>query len=105
MKNQVFQKKNKQNLNLMLNLRQEGLSVRYLATFFGVDRKSIKYQCHKYAIYPQDDGINLFRPIRLLILKNFTPEIKKESVWTYKDGEVINLGKDYKDYLQEMKSR
>src|SRR5260221_11247967 len=87
----TFIQKNK--LYAMLNLRLNGLAMSSLALLFGVDRSSIAYQCEKYQIGPQDDSIYTIERIISQIIP------KQNIQYKIVNGEKINLGKSYKDYL------
>lgn len=85
---------NKEKLTEMLNLRINGYAIRSLATKYGVDTSSIRYQCDKYLINPMDEEVyDVGR-----IVSQVLPQPRQ----TYKivSGEKINLGKSYTEYLE-----
>ncbi len=85
---------NKAKLYQMLNLRLMGFSLTSLAAIYGVDWTSIRHHTRYYQIPRPINTINLFAIV--------SQAIPKQEPLTYKivNGERINLGKSYKDYLQ-----
>ncbi len=79
-------------LNLMLSLRGQGWSYDALGFLFGCDPTAIIYQCQRYGIDPEEDIIGLQE-----VIKQLVDEADK---WYYVDGQKINKGKSYKDYLR-----
>lgn len=77
----------------MLNLRIIGLSQASLGALFGVDKTSIRHHLTKYHLPKPEQVYSLER-----IISDCLP---KPVAATYKvvNGERINLGRDYKDYL------
>lgn len=82
-------------LTQMLNLRINGFATTSLSVIFGVNRSSIENQCDKYWVKPLDEVITIER-----IVSNVLPPPKK-SHWIVVDGERINQGKSYREYLEE----
>lgn len=82
----------KEKLYQMINLRLNGIAVSSLALFFNVDRSSISYQCDKYLIEPNDEVYTLERIISKVLPK---PDLTFKVI----NGERINLGRSYKEYL------
>ncbi len=78
----------RRNIDLLLNLRINGWSYNALASFFGIKRQGARYQCEKYGIYCEDRGLSI----------PFLFEM--DSVWNYEDGEKVNKGRNYADYLK-----
>lgn len=85
----------KQKLYTMVNLRQVGLATTSLSVIYGVNRSSIENQCDKYDIHPVGETFTIER-----IVGEVLPQ-PKESSWMVIDGEKINQGKTYKEYLEE----
>ncbi len=81
-------------IDLLLNLRMNGWSYNSLSYFFGTTRPAIRYQCEKYGVIITERGISI--PF-------FFEE--KSNMWVYKDGEVVNKGRTYKDYLKMEEER
>ena len=91
----------------MLLLRKQGWTFVALADLYNCDRTSLRYQCRKYQIFPikkefKSNSNEVFNPKRISthILVEIFP--KKVSNWTTVDGERVNLGKSYADYLKTM---
>lgn len=84
----------KSKLYRMVNLRITGWAQSSLAVLFSCDRSSLIAQCDKYGIKPWEDTYSVER-----IVTDAIP--KKTSVWKMKDGEMINMGRDYKDYFKK----
>lgn len=80
-------------LQQMLNLRLLGLSLTSLAALYGVDWTSIRHHTRSYKLPKPKAPINL-----LAIIGQALPKPKP---LTYKlvNGQRINLGKSYKDYV------
>ena len=81
-------------IDLLLNLRRVGWSYNALSSFFGVSRQATRYQCEKYGVFTEY-GMRI-------------PDIlggKDTKRWRYEDGERINKGKSYADYLKAYKNR
>ena len=112
--------RDRQKLQEMFSLRQQGWSLTQLGVKFGVDHTSILYLCHKYKVLP---GIKVERKIPTFerkCLKCGKPvnaiankfcsqkcysqfcasknEVLNEEIV---EGEKINSGKDYMDYVRE----
>ena len=86
---------NKESLYTMINLRINGFAISSLALLFNCDPSSIRNQCDRYEIVPLDDIYTIER----IIHKTFPKP--SESRWKIVDGERINLGKSYKEYLNK----
>lgn len=91
----------------MLMFRKTGFSFNFLADYYNCDRTSLRYQCRKYQIFPvkkvqmrNDKSPDIFNPRRIAttVIVQIAPE--KVSNWTVIDGERINTGKSYADYLK-----
>lgn len=98
-------KLSRSSINLILNLRLIGWSYNSLASFFGISRQAARYQCHKYGIEYEGYGMRI---PNLSTAKMRIPNLstaKKIDKWRYIDGEKINTGKSYADYLKESKKR
>lgn len=81
-------------IDLMLNLRRNGWSQNALSSFFGVDKDTIQYHCRKYGIVFIGCSIGI-------------PPVKEiEDIhWKYIDGEKVNKGKSYKEYIKGSQHR
>lgn len=82
----------KKKLVLLLNLRSQGLSYEALRLIFSCDKKAVRYQCNAYGVEPIEETHNIGNPV-IYIAK----ELEK---WRYIDGEMINMGRKYKDYFR-----
>ena len=92
----------------MLYLRRAGYSFNFLEQRYGADRKTLSYQCRKYMVFPikkvysvpNAKSKEIFNPSRIAtdVLAEVAPE--KVSNWVIVDGERINTGKSYADYLK-----
>lgn len=88
--------KDKQMLCNMLNLRVAGWATTSLALLYSCDRSSIEFQCNKFGAKPGGEVFTLERIIRDIL----TPS-ERDSQWRItNNGERINLGRSYKDYLR-----
>lgn len=101
----TFISKDKNKFIEMLTLRRAGWTFVALAELFDCDRTSLRYQCRKYQVFPTKtifikNSNEVFNPKR--IAKQIVLEIypKKVSNWVVVDGEKINTGKSYADYLR-----
>ena len=89
----------------MLALRRMGWTFVSLANLYSCDRTSLRYQCRKYQIFPEKTKFiknqEIYSPDKIssAIIISLYP--KKKSNWTMIDGERINLGKSYADYLKQ----
>lgn len=92
----IFNDQNK--LNMMLNLRMMGYSEGLLAFLFHCDEDSIKRLCKKYFIVPGKARISMFFIFSILKTLPVTPQEDNDR-WATIDGERINRGKTYADYL------
>ena len=100
---------NKIILTQMLNLRLNGLALSSLAWIYNCDRDSISKQCAKYGIEP-DHIYHKFAapaPHQVFLLERIVSQILPKDGGNYKivNGERINLGKSYKEYLAESKTQ
>ncbi len=82
-------------IDLLLNLRRVGWSYNSLSSFFGISSKGIRYQCEKYGIFADEYGISI----------PAVDATQAKSRWIYLDGEKINKGKSYADYLKDSGNR
>lgn len=97
---------NKDKLLEMLSLRKAGWTFVSLAELYNCDRTSLRYQCRKYQVFPQKTKFNfnphlleVFDPKRIItqiIVEIHPPE---KSDWIEINGEKINKGKSYSEYL------
>lgn len=104
----IFRDNNK--LLEMLVLRRQGWTFYALAELYHCDRTSLRYQCRKYQIFPiktiqirNDKSKEIFDPRRIAtqIIIELKPQ-EEESQWTIIDGEKINRGKSYADYISNI---
>lgn len=93
---------NRNSLNIMLNLRLNGYSVRTLSLLFHCEKKAIRYQLQKYAIEPQEESIYGIEKVLNPILVLKVPEMNR---WAYINGEKVSRGKNYTDYIKDLKKR
>jgi len=84
----------KEMLLQMLNLRVEGYSVSALSTLYNCDKKAIRYQCKKYNVHSDDEIYSVER-----ITFQTIPRVS--GYWKEVNGELVNTGKSYKEYLQD----
>lgn len=77
-------------LQTMISLRLQGWTIHELSIIFGCNKTSIRKACIRNNI-----------PNRLYIIPR--PEIRFIYVPKEEDGERINIGKSYKEYLKELK--
>lgn len=102
----VFIFKDHTKLIEMLGLRRIGWTFMSLSELYNCDRTSLRYQCRKYKVFPQKtifikNSNEVFDPRRILsnVIVEFFP--KESSRWIIIDGERINAGKSYKEYLKK----
>lgn len=95
--------KHRGQLDLMLSLRVQGYSMRFLAALFGCDRKAIRYQCVRFGVYPLTNDV--FYKVIVADSFDLNPTLQEESKWNYVDGEKVNRGKSYADYLKDLELR
>lgn len=100
----IFIDKNK--LLEMLSLRRDGWTFVALAELYDCDRTSLRYQCRKYQIFPIKkifikNSNEVFDPKRIAhnIIIEINPVVENPQ-WKVVDGERINTGKSYADYLK-----
>ncbi len=86
--------RNKQVLCDMLTLRTYNWSFTSLALLFGCDRTSIEDQCKKYGAIPGGEVYTIERIVRDVI-KPMT-----DTIWEVRNGELVNKGRSYADYLK-----
>lgn len=103
----TFISKDRNILLEMLSLRKSGWTFVSLAELFNCDRTSIRYQCRKYQIFPEKtifikNSNQVFDPKRIVtqILIELDPQ--ETSIWSIIDGERVNTGKSYADYLKSV---
>lgn len=82
-------------LSEMLALRYNGWSFTSIAFLFSCDRKSIENQCRKYGIKPMEDVYTIER------ISNSAIKDLSENKWVERNGEKINKGMSYEDYLKK----
>lgn len=87
---------NKRNLYLLLNFRLNGYTIDSLALIFHCDKKAIRYHCEKNEYFPlTDERISVLKTVGEAIVES---EIGK---WRLIEGERINSGFSYKDYVKK----
>lgn len=105
-KTYTFISKDPEKLLEILSLRKAGLSLDFIAELYNCDRTSLRYQCRKFQVFPvktifirNDKSTEIFNPKRIAhqILMEIAPPVV--SNWTMVEGERINTGKSYADYL------
>lgn len=105
----TFISKNPATLLEILELRRLGLSLNFLAEIYNCDRTSLRYQCRKYQVFPtktvfvrNDKSKEIFNPKRIAsqVIIEIAPH--RLSHWVTVDGERINTGKSYADYLKSV---
>jgi len=89
----------------MLQLRHSGWTFVSLSELYNCDRTSLRYQCRKYQVFPQKkvfikNSNEVFDPKRIAMQIIIEIYPQKISNWTIIDGEKINTGKSYADYLK-----
>lgn len=91
--------RNKEKLYLLINYRLSGFAISTLSIIFCVDKSSVRYQLHKFAI-PNPSRKEVYS-IEYII----DPVISKYqgSEWDYIEGMRVNAGSDYKDYIARSK--
>lgn len=85
----------------MLNLRLQGFSMDSLSLVFGCDKKAIRYQLKKYGTIPWEPVVNPFDANKKLMEDKLKGKIEEDSRWKIVDGEKINRGKSYAEYLHD----
>lgn len=88
----------------ILNLRRQGWSFVSLAELYDCDRTSLRYQCRKYQVFPKktmfiknsNEVFNFKRIVHQVVAELYPQEV---SNWIIVDGEKVNKGKSYADYL------
>lgn len=88
----------KNRLEDMFKLRRRGLSVYSLASIFSCDVSTIRYHLRKYCIDHPDE----IYPIQRLVAKGLPAQIDDDK-YKIVNGERINKGKTYKEYLADAK--
>lgn len=91
----------------ILSLRLAGWTFTAIATLYNCDRTSLRYHFRKYQIFPVKkvfvkNSNEVFDPQRIastVIVELFPTNT---STWTVIDGEKINTGKTYAEYLAEL---
>ena len=89
--------KDNNGINKLINLRISGFSEASLAYLFGADRTAVIYHFKKYGIGRPEVTYDIPRIVSSLIPPS------RESIWLEIDGERINQGMSYKDYVQQSK--
>lgn len=93
----------------LLELRRLGWTLTALAELFDCDRTSLRYQCRKYMVFPPKtvfikNSNEVFDPKRIahqIIIEIEPPKPPEESKWVEVDGERINIGMSYADYVKK----
>lgn len=80
----------------MVNLRRNGISFVTLSHHFNCHFTSIIDQCRKYHIVPLTDQVFGIETIVSQLLPKQNPEDR----WRVIEGERINRGKSYAEYLK-----
>ena len=99
--------KDSEKLLEVLYLRRAGWALESLSEMYNIRRQSLRYQCRKYQIFPIKTNYiknsnDIFNPKR--VIAQIILQIKPVTTqWLVVDGERINQGKSYKDYLKDSK--
>ena len=89
-------------LTEMLTLRALGSSFMALGEKYGVDHSSIVYQCQKHsvvAMMTQSIMVMKTEP-KEKIVYSYKPAPLVDGVWANQEGEKINVGRSYQEYLE-----
>lgn len=81
----------------MLELRMSGYAIKTLAGMYGCDPSSIRHQCDKYGIEPP---LHEVYAVDRVVMSAIPSAVGN---WKFVNGERINAGKSYKEYLEESK--
>jgi len=84
---------NKNTLEEMVQLRRHGVAISSLAIIYGVDNSTIRWHLRRYYITNPNEVYSIERIVAKLLPSNSQPQ------WKVINGERINLGKSYKEYL------
>ena len=82
----------------MLALRANGWSFNSLYLLYGCDRKTIEAQCRKYKVSPPESVFTIER----IGVSTIKPD---DDMWHVVEGERINRGLNYSDYLARYSHR
>lgn len=118
----VFRQPN--TLEQMLLLRMAGLQYKHIAAIFNCDVSSVYHHCKKYGVEPyqtilvtpfiislisqrsEEEVVKHIQKIEkpnVVVRKYTVPIEKNESQWYIRNnGERVNKGFDYKDYLNKL---
>lgn len=88
--------KDKEKLYAMVNLRRNGWALTSLSLLYGCQVPSIWDQCDKYGVIPLTDEVYTAERITTKVLVELLPD---EPRWRVIDGQRVNRGRTYKDYL------
>jgi len=86
----------------MIALRRAGYATTTLAIMFGVDRSSIEYHCQRFSLKPDRQIYSLERIIADVLIALNPPADPRFKIV---NGERINLGKTYAEYMAESLAR
>lgn len=91
-----FNSYNPTELLRMLEMRRGGMTYTAIATYYGNDHTTIVYHCKKHNVYPNC-------PVVRISTKKLPPVMiqKSEPKYALLIEEKINVGKSYKEYLNE----
>ncbi len=84
----------------MTNLRRQGFSVNYLSSVFHCDKKAIRHQLKKYGVQRWEPVVSPYEGTKLCIKEGLKNLLAEENKWEIKDGERVNKGRSYAEYLK-----
>lgn len=85
--------------DLLINLRLFGYSVDSLAMVFHCDKKAVRNQCDRFFILPEREIFSINKEMGRIFKQQ--PEGRN---WKVLDGEKVNMGHSYADYLKKAKA-
>lgn len=98
--------KDKVKLYQLINLRLNGMALSSLALMFSCDRDSVTKQIVKYGVIPSHIyGLENLDIPEIFTIERIITQVIPVNFANYKvvNGERINLGKSYKEYVAESK--
>lgn len=107
----------KQKLYTLVNLRRNGYAYTSLALIFKCDVSSVRHQCDKYMVVPEEEiytieriatevitdlsGFTTAERITAHVLRQLKPYVSQPVRWEEADGTRYAMGKSYQEYLAE----
>lgn len=92
--------RDRENLYLLVNFRIAGFGINLLATLFHCDKGTIRYECRKYDMGYHEHPIYSMREVVATMKNETIPRSTRE--WVVEDGERINRGHSYADYIKNL---